>query len=115
MWEASGWYRNQSFFSVRGLETGKVLPLPEPHDPGGCTNVSDDTATREIASEQAFVDRVYVQLQTSAAAAQQLAREGHDRGRLGHAQALEESKLEHPAIVIGETPECQHEGPSGTT
>ena len=95
-WEASGWYRNWSFFSVRASGTGKVLPLPEPHDPGGCTNVSDETATREIASEQAFVDRVYVQLQKSAAAAQQLAREGHDRGRLGHEGGL----VERDAMVF---------------
>ena len=58
--------------------------------------MSDDTATREIASEQAFVDRVYVQLQKSAAAAQQLAREGHDRGRLGHEGGL----VERDAMVF---------------
>ena len=76
--------------------TGKVLPLPEPHDPGGCTNVSDDTATREIASEQEFVDRVYGQLEKSAAAAQQLAQEGHARGRLGHEGGL----VERDAMVF---------------
>ena len=58
--------------------------------------MSDDTATREIASEQAFVDRVYVQLEKSAAAAQQLAREGHDRGRLGHEGGL----VERDAMVF---------------
>ncbi|MCW2766363.1 MAG: putative helicase protein [Nocardioides sp.] len=51
---------------------------------------------REIGREQAFVDRVYVQLQDSARAAQQLAREGHDRGRLGHEGGL----VERDAMVF---------------
>ncbi|KRF16493.1 helicase [Nocardioides sp. Soil797] len=58
--------------------------------------MSDDVATREVATEQAFVDRVYRQLQTSTAAAQQLAREGHDRGRLGHEGGL----VERDAMVF---------------
>ncbi len=58
--------------------------------------MSDVSATREIATEQAFVDRVYVQLQKSAAAAQQLAREGHERGRLGHEGGL----VERDAMVF---------------
>jgi len=52
--------------------------------------------TREIAQEQAFVDRVYRQLQDSAEAAQQLAREGHERGRLGHEGGL----VERDAMVF---------------
>jgi len=58
--------------------------------------VSDELLAREIAREQEFVDRVYVQLDKSAAAAQQLAREGHDRGRLGHEGGL----VERDAMVF---------------
>ncbi len=53
-------------------------------------------AEREIAHEQAFVDRVYAQLDKSAKAAQQLALEGHDRGRLGHEGGL----VERDAMVF---------------
>nr|WP_067437920.1 UvrD-helicase domain-containing protein [Nocardioides jensenii] len=58
--------------------------------------MSDDVAVREVAAEQAFVDRVYRQLGESTAAAQQLAREGHDRGRLGHEGGL----VERDAMVF---------------
>lgn len=58
--------------------------------------MSDDVADREIAAEQAFVDRVYDQLEKSSAAAAQLAREGHDRGRLGHEGGL----VERDAMVF---------------
>src|SRR3954449_12269528 len=49
-----------------------------------------DVAEQEVRREQEFVDRVYVQLEKSARAAQQLAKEGHDRGRLGHEGGLVE-------------------------
>jgi DNA helicase IV len=52
--------------------------------------LSEELLAREIAGEQEFVDRVYVQLERSAAAAQQLAREGYDRGLLGHEGGLVE-------------------------
>ena len=60
--------------------------------------MSDELTTedREIAHEQAFVDRVYRQLEVSAQAAQELAREGHDRGRLGHEGGL----VERDAMVF---------------
>ncbi|KQZ75971.1 MULTISPECIES: HelD family protein [unclassified Nocardioides] len=58
--------------------------------------MSDDVAEREVAAEQAFVDRVYDQLEESTAAAQQLAREGHERGRLGHEGGL----VERDAMVF---------------
>jgi DNA helicase IV len=58
--------------------------------------LSDDIAAREIAAEQAFVDRVYVQMDQSIAAARQLAREGHERGRLGHEGGL----VERDAMVF---------------
>ncbi|HEY3016427.1 MAG TPA: UvrD-helicase domain-containing protein, partial [Nocardioides sp.] len=58
--------------------------------------MSEEVAEREIAHEQQFVDRVYLQLEKSAAAAQELAREGHQRGRLGHEGGL----VERDAMVF---------------
>ncbi|MCB0895349.1 MAG: AAA family ATPase [Nocardioides sp.] len=52
--------------------------------------MSEELVEREIAAEQAFVDRVYVQLGESARAAAALAQEGHSRGRLGHEGGLVE-------------------------
>ncbi|MEU0313750.1 UvrD-helicase domain-containing protein [Nocardioides sp. NPDC006273] len=52
--------------------------------------MNDKLAEREIAQEQSFVDRVYLQLTESARAAQELAKEGRDRGRLGHEGGLVE-------------------------
>ena len=54
------------------------------------------TAAREVAREQAFVDRVYVQLADSARNAQALAKEGHARGGLGHEGGL----VERDAMVF---------------
>ncbi|WP_182524985.1 HelD family protein [Nocardioides dongkuii] len=56
----------------------------------------ETTEAREVAREQEFVDRVYLQLADSAKAAQQLAREGHERGRLGHEGGL----VERDAMVF---------------
>jgi DNA helicase IV len=53
-------------------------------------------AEREIAREQEFVDRVYLQLEKSSRAAQAIAREGHGRGRLGHEGGL----VERDAMVF---------------
>jgi DNA helicase IV len=58
--------------------------------------LSEDLVQREIGREQGFVDRVYVQLEESARAAQALAKEGHDRGRLGHEGGL----VERDAMVF---------------
>ena len=58
--------------------------------------MTDDLAASEIAHEQAFVDRVYVQLRHSADAARALAQEGHGRGRLGHEGGL----VERDAMVF---------------
>ncbi len=58
--------------------------------------MSTELAAREIAVEQEFVDRVHVQLQKSAAAAAELAREGYQRGRLGHEGGL----VERDAMVF---------------
>ena len=51
---------------------------------------------REVAREQAFVDAVHQQLQVSAKAAGELAKEGHQRGRLGHEGGL----VERDAMVF---------------
>jgi len=58
--------------------------------------LSEELVEREIAAEQAFVDRVYVQLGESARQAQALAKEGHSRGRLGHEGGL----VERDAMVF---------------
>jgi DNA helicase IV len=58
--------------------------------------LSEELLATEIAGEQEFVDRVYVQLEKSAKAAAQLAREGHERGRLGHEGGL----VERDAMVF---------------
>ncbi|HEU5456088.1 MAG TPA: UvrD-helicase domain-containing protein [Nocardioides sp.] len=58
--------------------------------------MTEELAGREIAREQEFVDRVYLQLEKSSRAAQEIAREGHDRGRLGHEGGL----VERDAMVF---------------
>ena len=58
--------------------------------------MGDQLVDREVASEQAFVDRVYQQLERAGVAAQQLAKEGHSRGRLGHEGGL----VERDAMVF---------------
>ncbi len=58
--------------------------------------MNEDTAAREVAREQEFVDGVYRQLVRSAASAQALANEGHSRGRLGHEGGL----VERDAMVF---------------
>jgi len=58
--------------------------------------LSDELVEREVAREQEFVDRVYTQLAVSAKAAQELAREGHARGGLGHEGGL----VERDAMVF---------------
>ncbi len=58
--------------------------------------MADEVLRAELAAEQAFVDRVYVQLEKSARNAQALAREGHGRGALGHEGGL----VERDAMVF---------------
>jgi DNA helicase IV len=58
--------------------------------------VADEVLAAELAAEQAFVDRVYVQLEQSARNAQAIAREGHGRGALGHEGGL----VERDAMVF---------------
>ncbi len=57
---------------------------------------STDLVARETAHEQAFVDGVYRQLETSTRNAQALAAEGHGRARLGHEGGL----VERDAMVF---------------
>jgi len=58
--------------------------------------LADEVLAAELAAEQAFVDRVYVQLDRSARNARALAREGHGRGALGHEGGL----VERDAMVF---------------
>jgi DNA helicase IV len=58
--------------------------------------LSADIAEQEIAHEQEFVDRVYLQLEQSAKNAEALAKEGYGRGRLGHEGGL----VERDAMVF---------------
>ena len=58
--------------------------------------MNEDLAAGEIRREQEFVDRVHEQLNLSARSAEQLAREGHERGRLGHEGGL----VERDAMVF---------------
>ena len=60
------------------------------------STLSEELIAREVAAEQAFVDRVYVQLERSAQSAQKLATEGHGRARLGHEGGL----VERDAMVF---------------
>jgi len=58
--------------------------------------VADEVLAAELEAEQAFVDRVYVQLKRSARNAQALATEGYGRGALGHEGGL----VERDAMVF---------------
>ena len=72
---------------------------------------SGDLESREIAHEQGVVDRVYEQLERATRNAALLAREGHDRARLGHEGGL----VERDAMVYQSarriaTLDAAHEG-----
>jgi DNA helicase IV len=72
---------------------------------------SGDLESREIAHEQAVVDRVYEQLDKATRNAALLAQEGHDRARLGHEGGL----VERDAMVYQSarriaTLDAAHEG-----
>ena len=72
--------------------------------------LNEDTAAREVAREQEFVDGVYRQLVRSAASAQALAQEGHSRGRLGHEGGLVERDAMVQAARRLATLDSEHEG-----
>jgi hypothetical protein len=78
--------------------------VPEPH-------TGNDVAAAEVASEQAFVDTVYVRLEEAARQAQALAREGHARGKLGHEGGLvERDAMVFQAAKRIATLDAAHEG-----
>ncbi len=58
--------------------------------------MSEELEAREIASEQGYVDEVYVQLEASTVNARALATEGRNRGRLEHEGGL----VERDAMVF---------------
>jgi DNA helicase IV len=58
--------------------------------------VADELLNRELATEQSFVNQVYLQLEKAARNAQALAREGHGRGALEHFGGL----VERDAMVF---------------
>ena len=58
--------------------------------------MSSDVAAREIAREQEYVDTVYSQLDKAALSAQELAKEGLARGRIGNEGGL----VERDAMVF---------------
>ena len=73
--------------------------------------LNEDTAAREVAREQEFVDGVYRQLVRSAASAQALAQEGHARGRLGNEGGLvERDAMVFQAARRMATLDAAHEG-----
>jgi DNA helicase IV len=73
--------------------------------------LNDDVASREVASEQEFVDRVYRQLADSARSAEQLAAEGRARGQLGHEGGLvERDAMLFQAAKRIATLDAAHEG-----
>jgi len=73
--------------------------------------LNEDVAAREIAREQEYVARVYRQLEASAKSAQALAKEGLDRGRLGHEGGLvERDAMVYQAARRIATLDAAHEG-----
>ena len=73
--------------------------------------MSAEIAAHEIAHEQKFVDRVYLQLEESARHARELAKEGHGRGRLGHEGGLvERDAMVFQAAKRIATLDAAHEG-----
>jgi DNA helicase IV len=73
--------------------------------------LSGDIAEQEIAQEQQFVDHVYVELDRAARNAQELAREGHGRGSLGHEGGLvERDAMVYQAARRIATLDAAHEG-----
>jgi len=73
--------------------------------------LNEDVASREIAREQEFVDKVYRQLEESTRSAEQLAAEGRARGQLGHEGGLvERDAMVYQAARRMATLDAAHEG-----
>ena len=70
-----------------------------------------DVAAREVAREQAYVDTVYTQLDKAALSAQELAKEGLARGRIGNEGGLvERDAMVFQAARRMATLDAAHEG-----
>ncbi len=73
--------------------------------------MSEDVAAREVAREQAYVDTVYTHLERAASFAQELAREGLERGRIGNEGGLvERDAMVYQAARRMATLDAAHEG-----
>ncbi len=73
--------------------------------------MNDDVAAREIAREQEYVDTVYEQLEKASVNAQELAREGLERGRIGNEGGLvERDAMVFQAARRMATLDAAHEG-----
>ena len=73
--------------------------------------MSSDVAAREIAREQEYVDTVYTQLDKAALSAQELAKEGLARGRIGNEGGLvERDAMVFQAARRMATLDAAHEG-----
>src|SRR5688500_17951602 len=75
------------------------------------TALNSDVAAREVATEQDYVDTVYSQLDKAALSAQELAKEGLARGRIGHEGGLvERDAMVYQAARRMATLDAAHEG-----
>ena len=73
--------------------------------------MTNDVAAREIASEQEYVDTVYAQLEKASLSAQELAKEGLARGRIGNEGGLvERDAMVFQAARRMATLDAAHEG-----
>jgi len=73
--------------------------------------LNNDVAAREVAQEQEYVDTVYDQLEKAAASAQELAKEGLARGRIGNEGGLvERDAMVFQAARRMATLDAAHEG-----
>ncbi len=73
--------------------------------------MNNDVAAREIAREQEYVDTVYAQLEKAAVSAQELAKEGLARGRIGNEGGLvERDAMVFQAARRMATLDAAHEG-----
>jgi DNA helicase IV len=73
--------------------------------------LNNDVVAREIASEQEYVDTVYAQLEKASVSAQELAKEGLARGRIGNEGGLvERDAMVFQAARRMATLDAAHEG-----
>ena len=73
--------------------------------------MNNDVAAREVAREQEYVDTVYAQLEKASLSAQELAKEGLERGRIGNEGGLvERDAMVFQAARRMATLDAAHEG-----